>query len=85
MLPVSNPAVLIYLFQVLSGEQWLPDEVRTPGFVKPDALQLSCRQEAPFADNRRKHGKITTIYLRGSDQDEDALFELTRSFAQLNL
>ena len=61
----------------------LPDEVRTPGRVKHDALQPSYGQEAPFTDNGRKHRKIITIDLTGLDHDEGVLFEFTGSFIQL--
>ena len=82
-LPASNPARLTYLFQILSGEQLLPDEVGTPGRVKRDALQPSCGQGALFADNGRKRRKITTIDLMGSDHDEGALLEFTGGLIQL--
>ena len=84
MLPASNSALLTYPFQVLSREQSLPGEITTPGRVKRETLQRSCEQEAPFPFNRRKHRKIVTIDLTGSDHDEGALFEFTRSFTQLN-
>ena len=71
------------LVQILSEEQSLPDEVETPGRVKREALQPSCGQETPFADNGRKRRKIITIDLTGSDHDEGALFEFTGSFIQL--
>ena len=79
-MPASNPALLTYLFQVVSGELSLPNEVGTPGRVKRGALPPSYEQEAPF---RRKRRKIITIDLTGSDHDEGALFEFTGSFIQL--
>ena len=81
-LPVTNPALLTYLFQIPSGEQPLPDEVRTPGRVNREALRPSYGPEAPFADNRRKRRKIITIHLTGSDHNEGELFEFTRSSIQ---
>ena len=68
---------------MLSGEQSLPDKVKTPGRVKRDALQPSYGQEAPFSDNRRKRRKIITIDLTDSDHDEGALFGFPGSFIQL--
>ena len=81
-LPATNPALLTYLFQIPSGEQLLPDEVRTPGRVNREASRPSYGPEAPFADNRRKHRKIITIHLTGSDHNEGELFEFTRSSIQ---
>ena len=84
-MPASNPALLTYLFQVLAGQQSLPEEVGTPGRVKRDALPLSCGQEASFADNGRKRRNIIRIDFTGSDHDEGALFGFTGSFIQLNV
>ena len=81
-MPASDPAILTYLFQVLSGEHSLPDEVGTPGCVNREALRPSYGPEAPFADNRRKRRKIITIHLTGSDHNECELFEFTRSSIQ---
>ena len=80
-MPGSNPALLTYLFQVLSEEQSLPDEVRTAGRVNREALR-PYGPEAPFADNRRKRRKIITIQLTGSDHNEGELCEFTRSSIQ---
>ena len=82
-MPASNLAQLAYPFQVPSGQQSLLHEVGTPGRIKHDALQPSCGQEAPFADNIRKRRKIITIDLRDSDHDKGALFEFTGSFIRL--
>ena len=82
-LPASNPALLTYPFQVLSGEQLLPDEVTTPGCIKRGGLPPSCGQEVPSADNGRKRRKFITIDLTDSDHDEGAFFEFPGSFIQL--
>ena len=81
-LPGSNAALLKYLSQVLSEEQSLPDEVRTPGRVNREALRPSYGSEDPSADNTRKRRKTITIHLTGSDHNEGELFEFTRSSIQ---